>query len=162
MTMSEMPGNDEKRRLFVDADGFPHLESTIDIALKLGINIVVAGNMTQNLGRLEGIDGLQIIEVSDGMDAADFAILNHMETGDIVLTIDTGLAALVLGKGGVAIDPGGHLYGEEGINGRLLARHVGRKVRRSGGRTKGKKKISQLDREKYAHKIEAMLKRILG
>jgi len=147
----------DKRRLFIDADGFPHLEAAIEIAEKLGIAMVAVGNMTQNLGRLEGIEGLQIIEVSDGMDAADFAIINHMEAGDLVLTGDTGLASLVMGKGGIAINTGGSPYREKSMNGRLLARHIAKKIRRGGGKTKGHKKISHEDRKVFAAKLEALL-----
>lgn len=146
-----------KKRLFIDADGFPHLDATIRIAGNLGIDIVAVGNMTQNLGRLEEKEGIEVIEVSDGMDAADFTIINHMKPGDIVLTGDTGLAALVLGKGGMAINSRGIPYREESMNGRLLARHLAKKVRRSGGKTKGFKKISQSDREKFAEKLERLL-----
>ena len=156
--MSQPPQNN--KRLFIDADSFPHLEAAIDIAESLGIGIVAVGNMTQNLGRLEGVEGIQIIEVSDGMDEADFAILNHMETGDMVLTGDTGLAALVLGKGGIAIDTRGNRFREEGMNNRLLARHISKKVRRGGGRTKGPKKINNSDRERFAGKLEALLKKL--
>ncbi|MDH3975104.1 MAG: DUF188 domain-containing protein [Deltaproteobacteria bacterium] len=156
--MTKSDKNQESRKLFIDADGFPHLKAAIEVAGNVGIGIVAAGNMTQNLGRLDEIEGLQIIEVSDGMDAADFAILNHMKTGDLVLTGDTGLAALVIGKGGIAIDARGNPYRKETIDGRLLARHIAKKIRRSGGKTKGPGKISHRDREKFAGKLERLLK----
>ena len=146
------------KRLFIDADSFPHLEAAIEVAENFAIKIVAAGNITQNLGRLEGVEGLQTIEVSDGMDAADFAIINDMNAGDIVLTGDTGLASLVLGKGGFAIDIRGNPYREESINGRLMTRHIGKKIRRGGGKTKGQKKISTLDRKKFAEKLTSWLK----
>lgn len=151
---------DKDRRLFIDADGFPHMEAAIEIAESFSIAIVAVGNMTQNLGRLEDLEGVQIIEVSDGMDATDFAIINHMQKGDIVLTGDTGLASLVLGKGGTAIDIRGNPYREQGMNERLLARHIAKKIRRRGGKTGGHKKITSSDREKFAEKLVSFLNKI--
>lgn len=151
--------NLESRRLFIDADGFPHMEAAIEIAESIGIPIVAVGNMTQNLGRLEGIEGLHIMEVSDGMDAADFAIINHMKAGDIVITGDTGLAALVLGKGGIAIDSRGNPYREESMNTRLMSRHINKKIRRGGGKTRGQKKITNSDKERFALHLERILRK---
>ena len=45
-----------------------------------------------------------------GGDAVDFTIVNRAREGDIVVTQDYGLAAMVLSKGARAIHPGGLIY----------------------------------------------------
>lgn len=145
------------RTLYIDSDGFPHTSIAVEIAINLSIRTVVAGNMTQNLDRFESTKGVEILKVSDGMDAADFAIFNLLQEGDILLTNDTGLAALALGKSVKVLDSKCHDFNEGTIDQRLMGRHLAKKVRRAGGRTKGPKKISDTDREKFAKKLEVIM-----
>ena len=145
------------KTLFIDSDGFPHTAIAVEIAISQSIKTIVAGNMTQNLDRFKDTPGVEILEVSDGMDAADFAIFNLLQTGDILLTNDTGLAALALGKNVKVLDSKCHEFKEGSIDQRLMGRHLAKKVRRAGGRTKGPKKISDADREKFAKRLEMIL-----
>ena len=145
------------KTLFIDSDGFPHTSIAVEIAISQSIKTIVAGNMTQNLDRFEATHGVEILEVSDGMDAADFAIFNRLQEGDILLTNDTGLAAIALGKGVKVLDSKCHEFKEGAIDQRLMGRHLAKKVRRAGGRTKGPKRISDADREKFARKLEGVL-----
>ncbi|MDT8318373.1 MAG: DUF188 domain-containing protein [bacterium] len=143
--------------LYIDSDGFPHTAIAVEIATVLGIKTIVAGNMTQNLDRFESAKGVEILKVSDGMDAADFAIFNLLQEGNILLTNDTGLAALALGKKAKVLDSKCHAFKEGSIDQRLMGRHLAKKVRRTGGRTRGPKKISDADRDKFAKRLELTL-----
>ena len=145
------------KTLFIDSDGFPHTAIAVEIAISHSIKTIVAGNMTQNLDRFESTEGVEVLKVSDGMDAADFAIFNLLQDGDILLTNDTGLAALALGKNVKVLDSKCHDFKEGSIDQRLMGRHLAKKVRRAGGRTRGPKKISDADREKFAKRLEVIL-----
>lgn len=145
------------KTLFIDSDGFPHTTIAVEIATSLTIKTIVAGNITQNLDRFESTNGVETLKVSDGMDAADFAIFNLLQEGDILLTNDTGLAALALGKNVKVLDSKCHDFKESSIDQRLMGRHLAKKARRAGGKTKGPKKISDADREKFAKKLEMIL-----
>ena len=147
----------QTKTLYIDSDGFPHTAIAVEIAIGYSIRTVVAGNMTQNLDRFESTKGVEILKVSDGMDAADFAIFNHLQAGDILLTNDTGLAAISLGKGVKVLDSKCHDFKEGSIDQHLMGRHLAKKVRRAGGKTKGPRKISDADREKFAKKLEMIL-----
>jgi hypothetical protein len=83
------------------------------------------------------IDNTDHIIVGKGSDAADLAVMNHATRGDIVVTQDWGLAALVLGKGAFAVSPSGRIYSEKNIDFLLEERCLKAKHRRAGGRTKG-------------------------
>lgn len=73
------------------------------------------------------------VVVGKGRDAADLAVINHTAKGDIVVTQDWGLAALVLGKGAHALSPSGRIYSDENIDFLLEERFVKAKHRRAGG-----------------------------
>lgn len=77
------------------------------------------------------------ITVGKGADAADLAVINNTLAGDIVVTQDWGLAALILGKGALAISPSGRIYSEQNIDFLLQERFLKARHRRAGGRTKG-------------------------
>ena len=62
------------------------------------------------------------------------------EKGDVVITQDYGLAALVLGKGGKALNQNGLIYSDTNIENLLFTRFIGKKERMAGNRTKGPKK----------------------
>jgi uncharacterized protein YaiI (UPF0178 family) len=63
--------------------------------------------------------------------------MSLLAADDIVVTQDYGLAAMVLGKGAQAANQNGLVFTNENIDKLLMERHVGAKVRRGGGRTKG-------------------------
>jgi uncharacterized protein YaiI (UPF0178 family) len=81
--------------------------------------------------------------VGDESQATDIAIANLTQPGDIVITQDWGLAALVLGKQARAISPRGWIYSSEQIDLLLEERNLLAKYRNSGGRTKGPSKHSK-------------------
>ena len=98
--------------IYIDADACPVTSETLAVARKNALPAVVAGNATQNLARhirrgdpREPRDGFWVdtLPVGIGADAADFAIVQELEPGDIVVTQDIGLAAMALGRHARAI-----------------------------------------------------------
>lgn len=101
--------------LFIDADACPVTRDALALARKARVPVVVAGNTTQNLERhvrpddprspMEANGGfwVETLAVGVGADAADFAIAERLEPGDIVVTQDIGLASMALGRGAAAI-----------------------------------------------------------
>jgi len=53
---------------------------------------------------------IKIITVLGGFDVADASIVQELEADDLVITADIPLAALVVEKGGHALNPRGELY----------------------------------------------------
>jgi len=91
----------------------------------------------------------KIITVDKQADSVDFALMGLLVRNDVVVTQDYGLAAMVLGKGARAINQNGFAYTNENIDRLLMERHIGAKVRRGGGRTKGPAKRSHEDNERF-------------
>lgn len=134
-------------KICIDADGCPVVPESIQVAKELDLEVIVFCDTAH----LIQIDGVQTVIVSKGADAVDFALVNQIQKGDITITQDYGLAAMVLAKGGYAINQNGLQYTSENIDQLLYARHFNQKVRQAGGRTKGPKKRTK---EMNGHFIE--------
>lgn len=76
---------------------------------------------------------------SKGADSVDFALVNLVNSDDIVITQDYGLAAMCLARGARPLSQDGMEYTAEDIDSLLLARHTAKKIRNSGGRLKDRK-----------------------
>lgn len=158
-----------RRTLYVDADACPVTAETLACARQMGIPAVIAGNTTQNLERHIRRDDprdaeharrgfwVGVLGVSVGADSADFAIVERLLPGDVVVTQDIGLASMVLGRGAAAISVRGHVFRRETIDAELLVRHEEKRVRRAGGRTGGPRAFTASDRRRFTANLERML-----
>jgi len=84
--------------------------------------------------------------------------VNSTQPGDVVVTQDWGLAAIVLGKGARALNPKGREFHAERIEFLLEEREAKARFRRSGGRTKGPRKRTEEDDRRF----EACLEKIIS
>ena len=118
-------------RIFVDADACPVKDIIVYTAKKFNVELYMYFD-TSHIYE----DGYShVITVDKHMDSADIAIINKMEKGDVCVTQDYGLAAMVLGKGAYAINQNGFIYTNENIEQMLFTRHISKKLRRSGKKT---------------------------
>jgi len=139
--------------LFIDADGCPVTNIAVSLAKKHGIPCTLLCDTAHEMQR----DGAKTITVSKGADSVDFALVNLVQKGDIVVTQDYGLAAMCLSRGAVPIHQDGMVYTNENIDGLLFFRAAAKKVRNAGGRLKGpSRRTKEQDRA-----FEAALTRLL-
>ena len=103
---------------------------------------------------------VQVITVSKGSDAVDFKIINEIKARDILVTQDYGLAAMALAKNAYPIHQNGFVYTNENIEQLLFRRHLGKEVRRRGGRVKGPSKRTKEQDEQFANHLKALIERI--
>ena len=123
-------------RLFVDADACPVVPQCLEEAGRAGFPVTLVCDQAHRMER----PGAETVTVSQGADSADFALVNRVQPGDVVVTQDYGLAAMCLARGARAISQDGLEYGDENISALLLARHTAKKIRNAGGRLKGSPK----------------------
>lgn len=142
-------------KILIDADGCPVVDLTISSAKRFGWPVLLVCDTSHEMHR----EGAETLTVSKGADAVDFVLVNRVDPGDIVVTQDYGLAAMVLAKRGVPIDQNGRVYHEGNIEQLLHGRHVAKKIRQGGGRMKGPKKRQQADNDKFAESLSRLLKR---
>ena len=140
-------------KILVDADACPVKEIVVRTARARKIAVVMLIDTAHELD-----DGYsEVVTVDKAPDSVDFALLSRLLPGDVVVTQDYGLAAMVLGKRGRAINQNGLIYSEENIDRLLAERHIGAKIRRGGGRTKGPRKRTPEDDERFALNFENLL-----
>ncbi|WP_077288443.1 YaiI/YqxD family protein [Cognaticolwellia aestuarii] len=100
---------------------------------------------------------ISFVQVSAGFDVADNEIVKRAEPNDLVITADIPLAAEVVEKGCLALNPRGELYTESNIRQRLNMRDFMDTLRSSGIETGGAPPISQADRQAFANNLDKLL-----
>jgi len=129
-------------KVLIDADACPVTDIAVREAVKRKINVLIFCDTSHTIY----FDGAETIVVSKGADSADFAIVNKIESGDIVITQDYGLAAMCLSKKAYILNQDGKEYTDFNIGSLLTSRYENKKLRMAGKRTKGpKKRTSEQD-----------------
>lgn len=99
--------------------------------------------------------------VDGGADVADKYIEMHAQTGDLVVTQDVPLAALLVPKGVAVLDPRGEEHTTETIGERLSIRDFMDQVRSAGGITGGPPPYDARARQAFASALDRVLTRLL-
>lgn len=144
--------------MFIDADACPVTREAITVARERGLPVVLVGNSTQTFDKHLRRNGVEAIQVGQGRDSADFAIVERLSPGDVVVTQDIGVAAMALGRGASALSPRGRVFYLATIDAELAVRHAEQKHRRAGGRTGGPSKFTEEDREHFVESMERVLR----
>ena len=140
-------------RIFIDADGCPVVDIAVRTAVKNGLQCTIICDTSNSIKR----EGAETIIVDKGADSVDFRLVNLVQSGDIAITQDYGLAAMCLSKKAIVINQDGKHYTEENISGLLEFRAVSAKIRRSGGRTKGMAKRTQQQNRDFEDSLSLII-----
>ena len=97
------------------------------------------------------------MQVSAGFDVADNYIVQQAAPGDLVTTADIPLAAELIDKGCLALNPRGELYTSENIRQRLNMRDFLDTLRGSGIDTGGPPALNKADRQAFANQLDRLL-----
>ena len=100
---------------------------------------------------------IKTITVPGGFDVADSRIVFELEVGDLVITADIPLAALVVEKGGHALNPRGELYTEANIKERIAMRNLMEELRGNGVDVSGPSTFSHIDRQAFAAALDTFI-----
>ncbi len=145
-------------KILIDADGCPVVDITIDIAKTFQIQVVIFCDTAHSIEK----EGALTKIIAKGADAVDFVLVNEVKAGDIIITQDYGLAAMVLSKKGYPINQNGLIYTEDNIDQLLFTRHVAKKVRSHGGRIKGPKKREKENDEAFKKSLIQLILKSLN
>ena len=102
---------------------------------------------------------ISAVKVAPGLDVADNYIVEHANKGDIVITQDIPLAAELVAKGCLVLNPRGEKYTKENIGQRLGMRDFMESLRSSGVQTGGPDTFSKRDRMTFANALDSVLMR---
>lgn len=147
-------------RILIDADACPVVRITERVAKKYSIPVVLLCDTNHVLSS----DYSEIKIIGAGADAVDIALANLCKAGDIAVTQDYGVAAMVLAKGGYAIHQSGRVFTNENIDGLLMERHMAKKARMASSKNhlKGPKKRTSEDDKRYEESLERLINLILN
>jgi uncharacterized protein YaiI (UPF0178 family) len=140
-------------KILADADACPVREIVVQKAKLRNMPVIMVTDTSHELD-----DGYSdIITTDKGADSADYVVARLASRGDIVVTQDCGLAAMILAKGARAINQNGLIYSDDNISELLTRRYIGQKIRRAGGRIKGPPKRTKEDDERFESSLDRML-----
>jgi uncharacterized protein YaiI (UPF0178 family) len=143
-------------RIFVDADACPVKDIIVDVAQSYEVPVYMVCSLSHFSQFGDGVESIIVDNVSQ---AADMAIANKTRQGDLVITQDYGLAAMVLGKGCTPLHHNGFKYTNENIDELLFKRHLHTKIRRGGGKHKGPKPFTQEDKDRFEKLLTEVIKK---
>ncbi|MBF0480878.1 MAG: YaiI/YqxD family protein [Desulfovibrionaceae bacterium] len=142
--------------IYVDADALPGAIKDILLraAMRLRIGLTLVANKTLQIPQSQYV---ATIRVGQGFDVVDAAIVERVRPGDLVVTADIPLAALVVAKDAHALNPRGELYDKDNIQGRLAVRNLLSELRGAGVSTGGPAPLNNRDREAFANRLNIFL-----
>ena len=94
-----------------------------------------------------------------GADAVDFKLVSVCQKGDLVVTQDYGVAAMILGKGAYGIHQSGKWYTNENIDQMLMERHMAKKARNAKKKhhLKGPAKRTEEDDQRFEESLRRLI-----
>ena len=144
--------------IWVDADACPAIVK--DILFRAARRTAVAMTLIANqMLRVPPSPFIRAIQVPAGFDVADRRIVDSAEAGDLVITADIPLAALVIARGAEVIDPRGDLLDAHNIQDRLAMRNFMDELRTNGAVSGGPAAYTAADRQAFANQLDRWLAR---
>ena len=142
--------------VWVDADACPApiTEFLIKTAKNRQLQMIFVSN---KLITVPNSPLFQAVQVSHGADVADAYIVEHTQAGDIVITQDIPLAALLVGKNVLVLNLKGDWLKGSNIAERLAVRNLMTDLRDTGVITGGPKPFSQKQKETFANGFDKVL-----
>lgn len=143
-------------RIWVDGDACPVAIKELLFKAAVRVKILVTVVANERL-RVPVSEFIQIVVVGSGANVADKQIVELVEAGDLVVTGDVPLAAHVVQKGGVALDPRGELFTEENMGERITMRNLIDEMRGNDLVSGGPPPFSTKDKQAFANQLDRLL-----
>ena len=146
-------------RIWVDADACPRAikEIILRAAERRALETTLVANQSLSVPPSPYV---RAVRVPGGFDEADKHIEASVQAGDVVITADIPLAAAVVAKGALAINPRGTLYDKENIGERLALRDMMDELRSSRLIRGGPPPLDQKDKQAFANQLDRVLARV--
>ena len=144
-------------KIWIDADAAPRDVKAIIFraSQRLQREVVVVANQRISLPLNNAL--VSAVRVKGGPDEADRHIAEHAAAGDVAVTADIPLAALLVPKGVVVLDFRGDVYSEANIGERLSIRDFMSSLRDTGVETGGPAPYGVRDKQAFAAALDRTL-----
>ncbi len=139
--------------ILIDADGCPVVDLTVRIGRAHGVPVKILCDTEHRIER----EGAKTLVFDKGADSVDFALVNRVQPGDIVITQDYGLASMCLARRARVLNQNGLEYTTQNIDGLLARRHENKKLLRAGKHPKGPAKRTKEQDKAFAKALEKTL-----
>lgn len=145
-------------QIWVDADACPNTvkEILFRAAERTETGVILVANQAI---RTPPSRHVRAVQVASGFDKADDYIVEAVAAGDLVITADIPLAADVIEKGALALNPRGELYTADSIRSRLNMRDFMDTMRASGVELSSTPALSSADKQRFANSLDRWLAR---
>lgn len=143
-------------QIWIDADACPRAVKEVVFRAAARLNIPVYLVANRALVTPPGGD-VRVVQVPSGSDVADRYIVEHVAAGDLVITADIPLAALVVERGAVGLDPRGEIYTPNNVSDRLATRNLLEELRWAGMVSSGPAAYSAMDRQRFSQAFHQLL-----
>jgi uncharacterized protein YaiI (UPF0178 family) len=142
--------------IWVDADAAPRAvkEILVRAAQRRRVEVVLVANRWIPKPKSAFV---RTVQVGSGFDVADDYITEHCTEADLVITADIPLAAAVVAKGAVVLQPRGRFLTGENVGERLAVRDFKEELRASGVMTGGPPEFGKGDRQRFANALDRWL-----
>jgi len=154
-----LPGlwkENNKVTILIDADGCPVVDLTVQTAAKYKVPVLILCDTAHQIQR----DGAQTLTFDKGADSVDFALVNRVHPGDLVITQDYGLASMCLARRARVLNQNGLEYTPENIDSLLFRRHENKKLLRAGKHPKGATKRTKEQDITYKNALGRILQTV--
>jgi len=147
--------------IWIDADACPLVIK--EIIFRASKRLQVAIKMVANQFISHPKSALiEMVIVPKTFDAADAYIVLHVVAKDLVITADIPLAASVVEKGAIAINPRGEVYTHENAKVQLSVRNFMHDMRGAGLVTSYTPALNKIDMQKFAAAFDKHLTKKLA
>lgn len=140
-------------KIFIDGDACPVKDETIRVAERHQLPVVIISNQWHRVDHY--LVSQQV--VAAGPDAADDAIVDQSQGGDVVVTADIPLASRCLAKGALPIDPRGRPFTPDSIGMQMAVRDLMKDLRDAGEVTGGPSGYNRQDRSRFLDGLERVV-----
>jgi uncharacterized protein YaiI (UPF0178 family) len=147
-------------KIWIDADACPRAVKEIVFRAAERLRVEVCQVANQGLAKHHSRFVSTVVDA--GLpDEADRHIAAHASAADLVVSADMPLAARIVEKGGVALDPRGQLYTGENVGERLSVRDLLQGLRDEGLVQGGPAPFGPADRQRFASALDRTLTRLV-
>lgn len=146
-------------RIWIDADACPR--EVKELIFRAGARLQLPVMVVANKGMQVPLSPLvHMVQVAGGPDVADDHIVAHCSRGDVAITADIPLAARLVDKGVVVLNPRGEEYDVDNIGERLSVRDFLTEARDLGITTGGPSAYGPKDKQRFANALDRALTRL--
>ena len=142
--------------ILIDADGCPVVDLALQIAKQFSIPVIILCDTSHQIER----EGAQTLVFDKGADSVDFALVNRVKPGDLVVTQDYGLASMCLARCARVLNQNGLEYTADNMDALMLRRYENKKLLRAGKHPKGSPKRTKAQDEAFASTLTSLLESV--